>query len=272
MIRVLEPRAGGDSHTIGVNSLYRRRSRISSTTVGLESRWKPSVALLVLVVGILVGLVVNLPAALNARSATLDDAYLVLSATLFRQGESVDALRDRMRDTGFVDPPTAVSHLATRYSESRDSTLQSQATLLQSFSQAMDRAPSVQAPVVGQESVSPATSVQAPAAQDAQEVASNEPIVIGTPIVARNATPLTSVIITPERLIPESGTVLTAARLRSQPTTNSEQLGVLPEGATVSIKNILEGEAVEAVEPRWYHVTYEDLEGYVYYTLISANE
>jgi hypothetical protein len=124
--------------------------------------------------------------------------------------------------------------------------------------------------VVGQESVSPVTSGQAD--QGAREVTSNEPIVIGTPIVVRNATPLTSVIITPEPLIPASGKILTAARLRSQPTTDSEQLAVLPEGVTVNIKNILEGEAVEAVEPRWYHVTYEDLEGYVYYSLISANE
>lgn len=254
--------------------MYRRRSRISSTSLGLESRWKPSVALVVLLVGILVGLVVNLPAVLYARSATLDDAYLVLSATLFRQGESVDALRDRMRDTGFVDPPTAVSHLATRYSESRDSTLQSQASLLQSFSEAMGRAQSVQAPAAGQVNVSPVTTAAVPAAQQeqVQEIAANEPIVIGTPIVSRSATPLTSVIITPEPLIPASGTILTAARLRSQPTTDSEQLAVLPEGVTVSIKNILEGEAVEAVEPRWYHVTFEDLEGYVYYSLISANE
>ena len=114
--------------------------------------------------------------------------------------------------------------------------------------------------------------MEAPAVQDTQDVTSNEPIVIGTPIVSRNATPLTSVIITPEPLIPASGTILTAARLRSQPTTDSEQLGVLPEGATVRIKNILDGEAVDPVEPRWYHVTYEDLEGYVYYSLISAGE
>ncbi len=228
--------------------------------------------MLVLVIGVLVGLVVNLPAALNARSATLDDAYLVLSATLYRQGENVAVLRDRMRDTGFVEPSTSVTHLATRYAESRDSTLQSQASLLQSFSQAMDRAPSAAAPVVGQEGASPVASAEAPAVQDTQGVTSNEPIVIGTPIVSRSATPLTSVIITPEPLIPATGTILTAARLRSQPTTDSEQLGVLPEGATVKIKNILDGEAVDPVEPRWYHVTYEDLEGYVYYSLISAGE
>lgn len=56
--------------------------------------------------------------------------------------------------------------------------------------------------------------------------------------------------------------------LREQPSTKSKSLAGIPTGTRVEILRIVQGEAIDPVEPRWYEVRYSGMTGYVYFKLI----
>ncbi len=59
-----------------------------------------------------------------------------------------------------------------------------------------------------------------------------------------------------------------AAVMRSEPSTEGAALISIPQGETVRVLGQVEGEAIDPVESRWWHVEYEGTTGYVYYKLI----
>lgn len=58
--------------------------------------------------------------------------------------------------------------------------------------------------------------------------------------------------------------------MREQPNTKSAMLGSLPNGTKVEIVRVVEGEAVDPAENRWYLVKVENKAGYVYFKLIAG--
>lgn len=59
-----------------------------------------------------------------------------------------------------------------------------------------------------------------------------------------------------------------AAVIREEPTTEAEALGSIPLDGRVLVIRLVEGEAIDPVEPRWWEVDYEGVRGFVYYKLI----
>ncbi len=62
-----------------------------------------------------------------------------------------------------------------------------------------------------------------------------------------------------------------AAVIRQQPTTESEAVGSIPLGERVLVFRIVEGEAIDPVESRWWEIEYAGVHGYVYYKLIRLD-
>lgn len=62
-----------------------------------------------------------------------------------------------------------------------------------------------------------------------------------------------------------------AAVIRAKPTTDSQALGSIPLGDQVFVVRIVEGEAIDPVESRWWEVDYGGIHGFVYHKLITLN-
>jgi len=114
--------------------------------------------------------------------------------------------------------------------------------------------------------------------------ATPRPIHTPTPPQANNTTPAPSTATTPVSTAsptqPASTPVVTgtgvarpvgenAAVLREEASTTSRAIASIPTGTRVEILKIVQGEAIDPVEPRWYWVKYGDKTGYVYFKLIA---
>ncbi len=62
-----------------------------------------------------------------------------------------------------------------------------------------------------------------------------------------------------------------AAVIRRQPTTESDAVGSIPLGERVLVFRLVEGEAIDPVESRWWEIEYAGVHGYVYYKLIRLD-
>jgi Bacterial SH3 domain len=58
--------------------------------------------------------------------------------------------------------------------------------------------------------------------------------------------------------------------MRDQPSTKGVMVGSLPNGTKVDIVRVVEGEAIDPAEDRWYLVKFEIKTGYVYFKLLAA--
>lgn len=61
-----------------------------------------------------------------------------------------------------------------------------------------------------------------------------------------------------------------AAVIRAAPTTAAEAVGAIPLGETVEVLGIVQGEAIDPAEPRWFRVRYRGTEGFVYGKLLKS--
>ncbi|MCL4459481.1 MAG: SH3 domain-containing protein [Chloroflexi bacterium] len=89
-----------------------------------------------------------------------------------------------------------------------------------------------------------------------------------TPIPTPTSTPTPAGGTTPGKgIIRTVGGV--GAIIRSQPSTPSTALGVVPYGAQVELLRIVRGQAIDPLESRWYEITYGSMHGYIYYKLVT---
>jgi hypothetical protein len=123
----------------------------------------------------------------------------------------------------------------------------------------------------------PATATAQPAATaTAPPIATpTPPPATATPPPAPTATPAVAPTSTPPANILGYGTAIPAyggaAVIRSEPETDSDAIGSIPVGERVMVYAIVQGEAIDPVESRWWDVEYEGVRGFVYYKLIALD-
>lgn len=62
-----------------------------------------------------------------------------------------------------------------------------------------------------------------------------------------------------------------AINLRAQPTLDSALVGSLPVGTKVEIIEVVNGEAIDPVEPRWWYIRNGNIFGYAYFKLVAPD-
>jgi hypothetical protein len=59
--------------------------------------------------------------------------------------------------------------------------------------------------------------------------------------------------------------------MRDKPSTEAEAVGSIALDEQVLVIRVVEGEAIDPVESRWWEVEYAGVRGFVYYKLISLD-
>ncbi|MBI2940129.1 MAG: SH3 domain-containing protein [Chloroflexi bacterium] len=246
-----------------------RRSRLGSSSLSADARMNPALVLLVLAIGVMVGFLYGNSGPRLVAGVSREDDYFVLTSLLYGQGESAVLIKDRLTALGFKSPALAVGKLADRYQSSRDSQQQQQAESLRKLSDALTVASDV-VPTVGPLVIAPTVAPQ-------EKPNSLTPFptregVTPTPRPSPTAAPPTPTVSS----LPKAGVIKTTgnegAVLRTEPTTKSARRALVPPGTRVEIVRVVEGEAVDAAEARWYEVRFGQYTGYVYYKLVATGE
>lgn len=210
----------------------------------------------------------------TSLSGTREEAYLSLAATLYGQGESLTAMKVYLNSYAPRDPATALLQLAEKYEQSSDRKKQQQVRDLKRLGEAlkMGRDPEAGAlpasspvtaaqPIVSNPSASPQVLASSP--PNPNPLAQAQPAPSPTPVQSTTPTPISNKGVAR----PSGGN---GAIMREQPTTKSAWIASLPNGAAVEILKVVDGEAVDSAEPRWYLVKAGNKTGYVYFKLIAA--
>jgi len=221
----------------------------------------------VLLVGVLAGLMLGTRACAPAGQPMVSkDDFLVNVATLYSHGESLAAIRSRLSSAGIEDATVPLLDLADRYSLSKDRQQQRQAEDLRQLADALAggevvtavptapvaRATGTATAIAAKQQATPTTVAEATGSEPPQQTAT--PVPVASPLPSRG------IIQTSDG---------TQARLRTKPTTQgSEVIEALMPGIEVQILDLVQGEAIDPAEPRWYKVKHGDFEGYVYFKLL----
>ncbi len=257
--------------------------RWDNQSLDTVDRWKPfGLVIGVLVTGLFLGLVIGLQscAPSNVLTGAKEESYLALASTLYSQGESIEAMKVYLNSLGSHEPSVAILQLADKYERSDDRKKQQQSRDLRQLGDALRIGREPAAPrEVAESTATPAPVLPTPpstatAARPSEPVTQTQstqtpakPTPVPTPITA--VPPAAATLPSKGVARPASGG---GAILRTQPSTKSEWAGSLSNGAEVDIVKIVEGEAVDPAEPRWYLVKYQNLSGYVYFKLIAPKE
>ena len=224
--------------------------------------------------GLVLGILITLVScgSSGTLSGAKEESYLVLAATLYSQGESLGAMKVYLNSLAPRDPATVLLQLADKYDKSNDRKKQQQAKDIRQLAEAlkMGRDPDPLAsmasnPLTQTETItvpnqSPQTSPAAQPSTPAQ-VAPPPPPPTPTP----NATP--PALSGKGVARPASGG---GAIMREQPNTKSAWVASLPNGTPVEIIKVVQGEAVDTAESRWYLVKAQNKTEYVYFKLIAG--
>ena len=271
-----------------MTSTSRRRTRLRSNQSALE-RWKPTPSIGVLVAGLLLGLGLGVRGRVFDQSASLQEHYMLLASDLYAQGVAVAGVHDRLVRVGYSIPAVAVVGVADQLATSSDKVKQQEADQLHQFAAALAAGPD-------QTSVAPTASADPTAVQQAQStfvpsysianVAPVVPTVIPTvadavaaiPTAMAASTSAQPVVAAPTPAVVAStgktGVVKTENRipvyLRKDSNTKASIVAVVPSGATVVIKGVVAGQAVDPTESHWYKVTVGAKSGYIYSKYVQA--
>lgn len=254
-----------------------------------------------LIVGAVVGLVVGAQVfgSSKAPGSVNSEACLLLASELYRQGESIEVVREHLAALGYNNAAPTLLKMADDFAASGEIRKQRQSADLRQLGQALL--------ATAQKSVTP-TVVPVTSAQTAIAISSPQPTVPAksptpapttttvptkppTAVPAATATKPPAATPTPIKPTPmptatQSPTPPSeearparitssggeGAVLRKQPTTASEALAYLSHGTRVEVLQLVTGEAIDPVEPRWYQIRYGSLTGYVYFKLIVLGE
>jgi len=252
--------------------------RWENEAVGFVAAWRSfalvaGVSLLGILLGIVVGLFAFRPA--GVLSAAEEERYYVLASKLYAQGESLDSMKAYLSAAGSRDIASTVERLASKYEQSGDGAKRAEAADLRQMAEALRTSPGVlssvgRAPTPSDVRLASQSPVNPDAPLSAQPVSTPAlPQAVTTP--APEPTPTTSSIrqSTTGVAQPAGGG---GAVLREQPSTKSKAVAGIPNGEKVEILEIVQGEAIDPVEPRWYHIRFGEKTGYVYFKLIVPQE
>jgi hypothetical protein len=169
-----------------------------------------------------------------------------MAATIFREGESLAAMRAYLQPLGQIDAAAFLQQLADRYAKSADRAKQLQAQDLAALAKELrEGGGPVEIPRVLTKANAPSTPTQAPT------------LVASAPT---GASP-------PVGLIAGDG-----VRLRANPNQRAAAIALLKNRDKVEILDVVEGDRVEGQEKRWYKVRSGQAIGYIYYNLIESAE
>jgi hypothetical protein len=206
---------------------------------------------------------------------------LLLVSDLHAEGVSLSAVRDRLVTVGFADPTVAVLAVADRLATSPSQVDQQAAAQLHQFADALTTgndasataAAPVAAPTVAATPVVQTTATTAPVVTDnsTTPLPSQAATVVATAGATANGQGAVPAAANADSSTPDgkdAATVKSSDRqpvfLRKDATTKSGAVANLPYGAQVQIQGVVQGQALTAGEARWYKVTYDGHDGYVY--------
>ena len=253
--------------------------RVTRDSWGGARRWLQGTTLAAaLAVGVLAGLMVGTRACTPAAPPGVqEDEYLVLLATLYSHGESLDSIRSRLNSIGYDNAAEALASLSEEYAVSKDRKQQRQAEDLRQLADALlgevaiptlaARATATPTGVAGEATAAGPAAVT-PSVQAAEAPPTSQPAASAAPTATSSPAP------------PPSGRGViqtsdgTSARLRTQPTvqTTDNVIAGLPPGTEVELLELVEGDPIDPAESRWYKVKHGEFTGYVYYKLVKPVE
>ena len=222
---------------------------------------------------------------------------MLLVSDLYAQGVPLATVRDRLVSLGYSNPSAAVLAVADQLAHASDRVSQQEADQLHSFAEALVAGPDSQVlaqsteqavPTLAPGPTTPPASTPAPAVvaptSTVTPAPTDQPAVTNgaQPNPQTNAQP--EVAPSPPTATPappkataapaKSGVVHTTGRqpalLRANPTSKAAAVVVIPDGAKVQVYGTADGQAVDAGDPRWYHVVYNGHGGYLYNKLVQV--
>ena len=232
---------------------------------------------------------------------------MLLVSDLYAQGTPLSAVRSRLVTLGYQNPSVAVLAVADQLAASHDQVKQQEANQLHEFAAALvaasgndqTAAPVQVQPVPTVASASSATTAVVSVAQTPQAAQSSSapasapaapssvPANPSAPVAVSAAPPSAKV----EPTANAAGSVASApapavaagahvgvvhtndrspAIIRREANIKSTAVAIAPFGARVDVLGIVQGQAVEPGETRWYHISYGGHQGYMYFKLLQV--
>jgi len=248
-----------------------------SRAVSVDDQWRPFVLVAaVLLTGLFVGVVVGLSACNpgGVLTGAKEERYYVAASRLYAQGESVDAMKDYLAALNSRDLPSTILRLADTYESSSDESKRAEARDLRQLGDALRSGPGLLSSLGKVPIPTMVTSSASSAAATSAPVPTPTPSPVPTPS-SPPPTP-TKVTAAPQAVVTGKGiakpTGSGGAVLREQPTSQSKQIGSLATGTKVDVLKVVDGEAVDDTERRWYQVKYGNTTGYVYFKIIVQGD
>ncbi|MBI2955598.1 MAG: SH3 domain-containing protein [Chloroflexi bacterium] len=248
--------------------------RWEKQAVRVGNTWRPfGLVVGAVLSGLLLGIIIGLFSCNSSGtlSGTKEESYLVLAATLYGQGESLGAMKVYLKSFGPRDPGAAMLQLADKYEKSNDRKKEQQARDLRQLGESLKlgrEVQPVQASATGSQAPGVTPTPPAPPSQptSAAKPAAPTPTTAPAPQPTFTSGPAPTALSGQGVARPSNG----GAIMREQPSTTSAMVGSLANGQKVEIVRVVEGEAVDTTERRWYLVKFGDKTGYVYFKLIAS--
>lgn len=248
-------------------------------------------ALIGLVIGVLLGTRIFATPVSQTLTAAQQE-YIVMVSTLFNYANpnyNDDYVAQRLRVLGsLASVAPSIESLAKQYRASGDTAKQQEAN-------GLDRlAANISARVTSGHDVTPPPPLNSGSQQATRVAQQPQPSVTINPtgVVKPNITPASPNNPPPAQTpaanqpggqtpaanqpgsTPKTGTLVSSGpgiNVRSGPNQSSGVIRSLPAGTKVEILQIVDGEAVNGTEKRWYQIKAGTLTGYVYYTLVKPD-
>jgi hypothetical protein len=246
-------------------------------TWGNQRRWlRGGLFAVILVAGALIGLLAGTRACAPAVAPSVrEESYLVLLSTLYSRGESIDSIRGRLNGIGYDNAAQALIDLADKYDASKDRKQQLQAEELRQLADQLLNEGTPPTLAAGATKAATQSPTRVAGGQ-----ATTTPSLEATPIPQTTTQPSGTATAAPDSSPsppPTKGTIQTSdgtpANLRTQPSTQGSEIieGINP-GTEVDVLQVVDGEAIDPSENRWFKVKHGEFIGYVYYKLVKTSE
>jgi hypothetical protein len=282
--------------------LERRRVQLDNAALRIDSGWNYGFLLMATAVGLVLGLFVGFKDQFLGTSVDRDERYLVLSSSLYGLDPSVlPTIRQRLGDLGFTNASYTIIRMSERFAASRDRQRQREADGLRLFGEALGSQTDTQSGqprLTASQSPVPAGVVVLSTATPAATATETPSVLVlptsvagGNPATpaagpARPAAPAAAAPPAPAPPTPTAqpgvtmGTVKSAdkvpVRIRTEPSTQSPTVMVVPVGTKVQVIRVDKGSAsdpgIDPAEIRWFYVKNGNVTGYVYYKLLALGE
>jgi hypothetical protein len=254
-----------------------------------------------LVVGIILGVVLGAqffsPSTVSGN--TDNEACLVLASELYHQGESLDIVREHLQALGYDNAAPTLLKLADEYDRSEDlrksrfsaDLRQLGNALLTDGQKIITPAVIAMTTPISTATVKPANTpagstnteqptstpesviepTEEPAIEPTEEPVTSPPTATPPPVPTQDSDPTSEGDDTlgPATITSSGGE---GAIMRDEPSSNASIVAYLGHGTQVEALEIVNGEAIDETEPRWYHIKHGTQRGYVYYKLLAFGD